>query len=648
MKNSKKKILCIILAAITTFGLTACGKDVDKSPDTNTVEQLKIADREYFSNAKDANGNDLKLIENGQSEYVIVCPEKPNSFEKLATNELSSILYKSTGCELRVCSDKGIVYDESKCYLSVGNTEVFKAANLEISEEKLGVRGFCLSTRGKQVLMNGAEGYGVLNAVYKFLYYEVGFEAFALDEIYYDTVESLSLKNFPDISYKFATGSAIFTDRSTNIPACASDLAKMYLIVGADSGITLDDHMMIGMTWVGSLSSIVPESDPENKQWFNSSQYCMSRQGAIENYANKMYSIIKSDPTGKYYMFAGHDNTSYCQCESCLKVLKETTGGGLMVRFLNKVDEIIRGKLAQEEDEALRNREVVLIGLAYYAYDSAPVVENPDGTFTVLNEEDKPNPTVGVMYTPIRACFSHPLTSTECEMNQDVRKNVYAWHYLVGDKMMFYTYGINYSNYFLFFDDYNSHKENAEAYKAVETQYLFMQGNSHNKHSPFYEYKLYLQSKLWDDPEQDMEELTLRFFKQYYKEVWKEMYGFLDAMRTRWVYNEQLASGWEHSDIYSSQLNWSEAKYWPRELLDKWYEEYFNPAYAILKAKYSGEEYEKMYKRVLAIEIYIRYIKLSNYKSSFGDYETAYAKFIQDCILLGITKFNETGTEQIG
>ena len=86
MKISKKKIVCIILAAITTFGLTACRKDVNKSPSSNTVEQLKIVDREYFSNAKDANGNDLKLIENGQSEYVIVCPEKPNSFEKLATN----------------------------------------------------------------------------------------------------------------------------------------------------------------------------------------------------------------------------------------------------------------------------------------------------------------------------------------------------------------------------------------------------------------------------------------------------------------------------------------------------------------------------------------------------------------------------------
>ena len=650
MKNIGKKILCVTLAALAAFGAAACKKDDSSAGNDDPAipeKQSKIADRDYYSNAKDG-GNDLMLVENGKSNYVIVYPEDADKYEKSAANELRSILYLSTGCDIPAHTDSGIVYDESKCYLSVGDTEVFKGGKLEVSEKLLGARGFRLATRGKQVLMNGAGVYGTLNAVYKFLYYEIGYEAFALDEVYYDTLSSVSLKNFPDVAYKFATGAGIFTDKSTNLPALTPELAKMYLISGVEGGVTMDDQMWIGKVWLTCLSMVVPESDPENKQWYNSSQYCLSRDGAIENFANKMYNKIKGDPTGKYYIFAGADNSSYCRCESCLNVLKETTGGGLMIRFLNRVDEIVQNRLAQEEDEALKNREVMMIGLAYMAYDSAPVVENPDGSFRVMNEADKPRPTVGVMYTPIMACYSHPLTSKDCELNAIVRKNLYGWHYLVGDRMMYYTYGVNYGNYFLFFDDYNSHRENAETYKETDTQYLYMQGNSHNAHSPFYEYKLYLESKLWDDPDQDMEELTLRFFKQYYKEAWREAYGFLDAMRTRWVYNEQLANGWEHSDIYSSQLNWGDAKYWPNDLLDKWYEEYFNPAYAIVKAKYSGEEYEKMYKRILALEIYIRYIKLTKYKSSFGDYEAAQTQFIKDCVLLGLRKYNETGAEQIG
>lgn len=641
----RRNIIGLILGCFMAFTCVACSNSSNAESDSNISNSGDYVSKE-ISYAKDKDGTDLMLVEAQTSKYTIVYPENPSVYEITAVGELQTFISQSTSCNLPAVTDNGITYNEDCYYISIGDTSIFKGSGIVMSEAELGERGCRIVVRGRQILLNGLSEEGKLNSVYKFLAEEIDFEAFAVDEVYYRETYNVQVKNL-DMKYKFATGASCYTELGSMGAGNGIPTARMFMYPSGSGGYKLDGLVFGGGFFMSMLHYCLPESVYNNEavpetyhpEWFNNGQPCLTNQELTREFAKNLYEdyLLKEDTY--YWLFCGSDNTGLCSCGNCSAMRAEAGGGGIMVTFMNGLDNYIQDRLQQEGVE----REYCLVGLGYYAYDAPPTVANGDGTYSLVHEKYRANENVGIMYTPIQACYSHALNEKDCQSNSSLMNKLLGWKECVGENLMVHLYGTNFSHYFLYLNDFNSLYQNAQILKDVGVKYIYSQGNNYNTNSPLVQYRLYLMSKLWDNPNQDMDELTIKFFKQYYKEVWEECYGFYNEMR-----NYFLIAAKEHGSecnyIYSNRINWSDKKYWPQELMIKYYEKYFEPALKIVASYYSGEEYKKMYQRVLALEIPIRYILLTNYKTYYADYDKEYAQFLADCKLLGITKASETGS----
>lgn len=152
---------------------------------------------------------DITLIKDKKSAYKVIIGKNATRTEKYAAEELVYFLYQSTGCELPVITDEEI--EESGHYISVGSTLLLGSAGLEPDYAELGDNGVSVYTKNGNVYIAGAAEYGTLFSVYRFLYYQIGYRAYAYDDIDYDYYNELKLKNF-DYKYRPALGTVTAED----------------------------------------------------------------------------------------------------------------------------------------------------------------------------------------------------------------------------------------------------------------------------------------------------------------------------------------------------------------------------------------------------------------------------------------------------
>ena len=113
-KIIKTKLFSLILASVTAFGAVACN-----SADTSYTG----LDKTGLSNGavETENGNKVTqtsqiMVENGNTEYVIVVPSQPSVWDNTALEELCGFLLSSTGADFVSVSDEGLTFDENKKY----------------------------------------------------------------------------------------------------------------------------------------------------------------------------------------------------------------------------------------------------------------------------------------------------------------------------------------------------------------------------------------------------------------------------------------------------------------------------------------------------------------------------------------------------
>ena len=165
----KKASALLLTATVCLSVLSAC---TTKNGDP-ALQKVNVSDA--------LKKTDIDLVKNGQTEYVIVEPLNATNYEAYAVKELELYFESASGADVEIVKDTSVSYDQSKKYLSVGNTTLLAASGVAISEEELGTDGYKIVRQENTVIMAGGGGYGTLYSVYEYSYlpyciYKASFE----------------------------------------------------------------------------------------------------------------------------------------------------------------------------------------------------------------------------------------------------------------------------------------------------------------------------------------------------------------------------------------------------------------------------------------------------------------------------------------
>lgn len=524
------------------------------SPSTES-ESKKSLEPTSFS------ATNVKLVDKGASDYKIVVPASVTPEQRYAAEELQLFIQKSTGCTLNIITDAGLVADENSKFLSVGRTSLLeKQDSIVLDEEFYGQTGVSIDTIGNSVYMSGAKDLGTLYSVYKFLHYQIGFTAYAVDCVKYNFYDTLPLLDF---DYHYAPSIEYFMNSEFEQLKNPLDNLRMFCLGKYGLGGGGSIYGKLFDEWSHTCSIIVnPEYyKNDHPEWFLGDQFCFSNDEFAEQMAKNIYEKYSLN-TCPYIMIGGADTVGACPCDECKKQ-GFIYGGhpGLMVRFMNK----IAAKLEDYFEEYNIDKEYMLVGLNYHSYMTAPVEKDENGNLTAIHPECVPDNEgkvkVGIFYAPISACWSHALEDTSCETNISFGENLRNWDFLT-DNLMVWDYDANFANPTLIMDSWSVFEQQYTSYFNAGVKYVMSQGRG-SQEITLGELRTFIKSRLAWDHTLSVDDLIEEFMDAYYGVAAEEMTEYLNTLRSHY----QMIYKIQGSDHLSCFHDIKKESFWPHETI---------------------------------------------------------------------------------
>ncbi len=508
------KISCALLISVSAI-LSGC----QQTPTTNDNQTENSGEFAATSNV---------LVENFKSDYKIVIPENSTKMETHAAQELQYYLYESTGCELPIISDSGLTASASSKYLSVGDTTLLAAQTDIKIDDSMGDTTPSIDTVDSSVYMAGVSGYGILNSVYKFLEYQIGFKAYAYDCVEYDFYSKLYLLDFdyhyvPNLEY-FSTNEYEMSGRDM-----AQYAAKLNMFGRDSGGSTIFDGGLFSGLWCHTSIAIMPE---DLYPWaYHNGQICMSDPEVLEVFCENFTMNFALNASGPFAMIGGPDNESVCNCASCTATIGKYGSGGLMAIFVNKIADYVETYFEEHDID----KELCLVGLYYLGYDEIPAKPNGDGTYSPVDEcvipDSEGKVTAGICYAPMLACYTHPFGDGACEKNEFYTEGFKKAACLT-DNLFVYIYGFDCSSHYYqvyFFDNWATYEANYKFFNELGVRYVFEESNRTGIR-PFSSMTIYVRSRLAWDETNKIESMVKEFTDAYYGIAAESMREYFNAI----------------------------------------------------------------------------------------------------------------------
>lgn len=287
-----------------------------------------------------------------------------------------------------------------------------------------------------------------------------------------------------------------------------------------------------GGMWVHTFNQLLPASvygreHPEYYSFINgerrpgkASQWCLTNPEVLELVAAKVDSVFKANPGMNIISISQNDsNFTYCRCEECERVNQyEGAPSGNYIRFLNKLAE----RFPDKEFSTLA-----------YLFTMEPPLHV------------KPLPNVNIMLCDIDCDREVPLTDNAS--GQKFVRALEGWS-AISDNIFVWDYGINFDNMVSPFPNFPVLKPNIELFHRNHVTMHFSQiGGSYG--GDFSELRTYVVSKLMWNPDQDTDELMLRFMTEYYGDAAPYIYqyekllegGLLASGQRLWIYDSPVS-----------------------------------------------------------------------------------------------------------
>ena len=616
------------LPVLALLAITSCS-----SSGTNPESQSQ-------SSSEDV-GTVLTFASKGLSDYKILVPETCPSSVSMASSELSYFLKQSSNCALDVVSDAA----SPAKYISLGLTKQLLASSLYNPEKDYGLSGYRIYSEGENVYIYGtsAENKGTLYGVYDFLHDAVGYEAYAGDEYYFETKETVSCQIQDEVVIP-SFDTRVIGYKYTNDDATLTQRLRLVNQYSAEDWYGFG-HSQINGPYFNVADRVEKVAAGEwQDDWFANgyadaahNQLCYTGgEKLVEMVANSMIEKIKAQPEVKYFMFGQQDNADFCSCSRCLEAEKDWAGNtaGLQVAFMNDVIERTEAYLQENEP----GREVHYVVFAYMNTVSPPVKEE-GGKYVPYSDKVIPNEKLYFYFAPIGTDFSSTLDSVS---NDTYYKAIQGWDALAGGRILCYIYDINFKHYFLNFYNVSTVANMYEQYRRFGVSYMYSQGPVDTIVPCFEEARVYVESKLMWDTSLSYESLLVDFLDHYYGPASSSIAQYWDL-----TFNALAEYGAEGNYIGGIYSNIGGTDLWTEPLVGA-LRRCFQQAYESIAGleMENPEAYATYFRRLKKIELTVLYLELSSYSQYFSAEELAEKKsdYNRYCSEFGILRDCENGS----
>ncbi|MBR3652013.1 MAG: DUF4838 domain-containing protein [Victivallales bacterium] len=461
--------------------------------------------------------------------YFIKGPEVPKPSEKTAIQEMTDYLARRIGNKTLSIGGKTPVT------FQIGDTELArqqKCLSSELEDERWIIRSV-----GDQILINGGGTRGVLYAAYHFLEDFCDIHWWSDYEEYVPQASSLTLDTLNE------TGKPVFLYRDIyrthKGPDSAKTAIRNRLNRDGGEGLALLPAELGGSFAYGSPSHThtfdryIPfeKYGTDHPEYFSlvngiriggqlKGQLCLTNPALKQMFLSQILLNIKQDkeiaakkgcPPPRIYDVSMNDNRNICTCDQCKAEQEQFNPSGHYLKFVNW----IAGEVAKTYPD------LYISTLAYFYTEPPPKggVRAADNVIVKLCDT-RTNQAASILEKDNKVFFDF-LTSWK-----NYAKNLFIWDYAIT-----FTKGVTgfpFASEFHYGDLYRTYHENNVTGVFWEHERPHV--------ADFYELKFFLETKLFEDPYQDVEKLINLFMDRYYGPAAKYMLEYrrtLDAARKK-------------------------------------------------------------------------------------------------------------------
>ncbi len=510
------------------------------------------------------------LVEDGASNYTIVCANDATENEIFAAREIQYFVASATGADIPITSETSAL-DSGKC-IFVGATKAADAASVAPSYEEVQSNGFVIKTIGDDIYLRGYSDIGTRNSVYEFLDRILQYEFYAHDEIHITRTKNVDFPDLdicvtPDFEWRMGNYGEIIRNSTIS--------NRMRFNSGGEI-------FVMGYHTHNMMSIIDPKvydwTSDKYKDWFASTtwkgqtgneeerpvQLCLSNEDMRNEFTKNLIEIIKDSDVANV-MLGQEDNYYSCECTSCAQEYSDYgTNAAVMIKFINKVQADVDTWFAENRSNDKPTR---LIMLAYHnTLHPAARYNNSTQKWEPIDDEVVLNANSGVIYAPVEEQYDIPFTDSSKSNIANAHGQILGWKAL-SDNLFAWTYSLYQSQPMLFFNSFESMQDNYKLLLDNGVRMILDQTNDGDMISTgFGRLKAYVMSKLQWDNSLDMEELIDDFFENYFGDASSTMKDLFTYERDWLNFMHENNHSYSYVNAYGKITdNLMDAKYWPYE-----------------------------------------------------------------------------------
>jgi len=516
-------------------------------------------------------GTQQVLIADGNSStYSIVVPSVPSALEQRSARVLQDYIQRVSGKQLAIVKEGALATPDG---IYIGHT---KKEGI-IVPGKLPDEGYKMAMKGRNLIICGGSGKGLIYGVYTFIEKYMGCRKVA--DVPAVLPESKKVSVPADLS---DSGRPQFVYRESYYPASRdAEYLEWNKVQQFEDLWGLWGHSYNKLVPVATYFKGHPEYYALVKGVRQPTQLCLSNENVLAIAINELKNRIADNPDAIYWSVSPNDDIGFCECDKCKAVDDEQgTHAGSLIKFVNKVA------------HAFPDKKITT--LAYGYTHRAP-------------KDLKPANNVVILLSNIDALRDKPITQepTAAAFRNDVKQwgaltsNLFVWDYVT-----------QFTNYLAPFPNLLTLQPNMQYYKENGIKGVFTQGSG-DTYGEWAELRSYLIVKLLEDDKLDVKTLTASFLEDYYGPAAKFLLPYIGQL------HDNMAQSKRKLDIYGNPVNeWN--SYLSPEKLD---------AYSkLLDAAEASVETKTIYAdRVMRVRLSLEYTVLQQMRffgiEKFGIFE---------------------------
>ncbi|MBR1967939.1 MAG: DUF4838 domain-containing protein [Clostridia bacterium] len=644
-------LLSIILALVMTFGAVSCKPKDDGNDGDNTVK-TSVFNPDGITIEYTA----TDFIKNGQSDYVIVKPKESSQKEDFAAQDMQMLLKESTGVTLPIKTDDQVTYDANSKIISIGKTSFSEDKGLKISDTNYS--GYVIKTVDNSIFIKGSTVWGTLRGTYAFLRLYFNYEYYAPEAYKINQVTEISLPKVdtlhnPAIAVSQGAPDAIVKDVEWQYRTGL--MSKYNVWIMPDDNAESWTHNSLIWFPPSEFKETYTNIDGKSYYFRDTDELCFTSSlwdtdgdgnpgfdldgngidDMLDIMSDRMAQRISESNELVQTSLIQQDTSAWCDCNDC-KAHKAQYDSNLaiLIKYANELIKLVDKKL-----ETLNgNNDYLLVIICYQQTYDPPVKEDGNGGWLPIAEEVKCDEKLCIQFAPLRMVMHKDFYSSDNSGHREVLEKLHA----VCDNVMIWWYGCYFHTYRIPLNNFEALQNTYRWFRDNGVYFSFHEGSPGGASGGWMELRLYLESKLSDTPELNVEELITDFFYCYYKDAAPALLDYFNTWRLQMNYNRDvLGMG---GDVGSENTR---AEYFPYGTLLVWNKN-IDEAYAAIKHYETSdpELYKLLSDRICYESIFVRYALLKIYPDKF-DATTLKAEqkaFKADCSRLNIIRETNAGS----